>query len=50
MKRDDALGFVEVGLAQRYTARLSYRYLNYAEGGIESYDADIVELALNLDF
>lgn len=50
VKRDDALGFVELGLSRRYTARLSYRYLNYAEGGIESYDADIVELSLNFGF
>lgn len=50
VKRDDALGFVDIGLPRNFLLRLSYRYLNYGEGGIEYYDADIVEAALRLNF
>ncbi len=50
VNRDDATIFVESKLLRRYTLRVSYRNIDYSEGGIEAYDADLVEATLRFDF
>lgn len=50
VKRDDAEGYAEYGLTNGYAIRGGYRYINFAEGGIEDYDTDIVEVAIRLSF
>ena len=50
VRRDDVLGYVERSLTPRYTVRLSYRNIDYAERGTENYDADILEATLRLGF
>jgi hypothetical protein len=44
--RDDARASVEVALPGNYRAQLSYRNVDYEEDQLESFDADIWEIAL----
>ena len=50
VNRDDGTIFVESNLLRHYTLRLSYRNVDYSEGGIEAYDADLIEATIRFDF
>lgn len=50
LARDDWRGFLDVALSTDYTLQISYRGIDYAEDAFDSYDAEILEIALRLNW
>ncbi len=48
--RDDLRAFVGVRLTEDYTLEVAYREFDYLEDVFDDYDAEILELALRLDW
>jgi hypothetical protein len=46
VSRDDARAFVQVDVMDGYLLGLEYRYVDFEEGQVESFDADIVEISI----
>ena len=48
--RDDLQAFVEFALTTKYAVRIAYRTIDHAEDVFDDYDADVIELALRLNW
>lgn len=50
LERDDWRAFVEFDMTDDYTLQLNYRGIDYVEEVFDDYDANIVEIAVRLDW
>jgi hypothetical protein len=48
--RDDLRAFLDVKLSRDYTLQIQYRDLDYSEDSFDAYDAEILEVAVRLDW